>query len=115
MPTTRYSVDELAVIYLGMSAHIGHIVKQSSSGLRSKSRGFGMPLGFIRAEMTGKTPLDGKQANNYFRLHTDRCDVISLLSVRTASAGGNSRIASAVAIHYEMLERAPHLVPCLYQ
>ena len=44
MPIDRYSIDELAVIYLGMSAHIGHIVKQSSSGLRSKSRGFGMPL-----------------------------------------------------------------------
>lgn len=114
-PVDKYTIDELGVMYLGMSAHMGHLVLQSSSGLRSKSRGFGMPLGFIRAEMTGKTPLNGKQANNYFRLHTDRCDVISLLSIRCASQGGHARVASAVAIHDTMLERAPHLVPKLYQ
>ena len=49
--------------------------------------------------MRGKTPLEGKQSNNYFRLHTDRCDMISLLSVRTASrnafAWSSSRIARA--------------------
>ena len=115
MPVDKYSLEDLGIIYLGMSSHMGHLVLQSSSGLRSKSRGFGMPLGFIRAEMTGKTPLGGKQANNYFRLHTDRCDVISLLGVRTASAGGYARVASAVAIHDEMVRRAPHLVSKLYQ
>uniref|UniRef100_A0A0G4FSA5 TauD/TfdA-like domain-containing protein n=1 Tax=Chromera velia CCMP2878 TaxID=1169474 RepID=A0A0G4FSA5_9ALVE len=115
IPVDRYSLDQLGIIYLGMSCYIGHVVLQSSSGLRSKSRGFSMPLGFIRAEMTGKTPLNGKQANNYFRLHTDRCDVISLLSIRTASRGGQARVASAVAIHDAMVERAPHLVPKLYE
>jgi len=115
MPIDKYSVDELGVIYLGMSSYLGQVVLQSSSGLRSKSRGFAMPLGYIRAEMTGKTPLDGKQANNYFRLHTDRCDVISLLSIRTASQGGQARVASAVGIHDAMVERAPHLVPKLYE
>ena len=75
---------------------------------------YGMPLGHVKAEMRGKTPLDGKQSNNYFRLHTDRCDMISLLSVRTASQGGHGRVASAVAIHDAMVERAPDLVPLLY-
>ena len=115
MPVDKYSLEDLGIIYLGIASHMGHLVLQSSSGLRSKSRGFGMPLGFIRAEMVGKTPLGGKQSNNYFRLHTDRCDVISLLGVRTASAGGYARVASAVAIHDEMVRRAPHLVPKLYQ
>jgi hypothetical protein len=93
---------------------MGQWVPQSSAGLRSKSRGYGMPLGKIKAEMHGNTPLAGKQANNYFRLHTDRCDVLSLLSIRTASAGGRSRIASAVTIHDKMVESHPHLVPYLY-
>mmetsp|Transcript_22957 Transcript_22957/g.52531 ORF Transcript_22957/g.52531 Transcript_22957/m.52531 type:complete len:307 (+) Transcript_22957:3-923(+) len=115
MPVDRYDLSQLAVMYLGISCHLGHVVRQSSSGLRSKSRGYGMPLGKIRAEMAGKTPKDGKQANNYFRLHTDRCDVISLLSIRTASKGGMARVASAIAIHDAMLQRAPHLVPLLYQ
>jgi len=114
LPVHKYSVEELSVIYLGICSYIGNVVQQSSAGLRSKSRGYGMPLGHVKAEMRGKTPLDGKQSNNYFRLHTDRCDMISLLSVRTASQGGHGRVASAVAIHDAMVERAPDLVPLLY-
>jgi len=115
IPVEKYTVEELGVLYLGICSYIGNVVQQSSAGLRSKSRGYGMPLGHVKAEMKGKTPLDGKQANNYFRLHTDRCDMISLLSVRTASAGGHGRLASAAAIHDVMVDRAPDLVPLLYQ
>lgn len=114
VPVADYSLKELGVMYLGLCSYLGHNVHQSSAGLRSKSRGFGLPLGHVKAEMRGKTPLDGKQSNNYFRLHTDRCDLITLLSVRTASKGGQGRVASAAAIHDEMLERAPELVPLLY-
>ncbi|CAK0899288.1 unnamed protein product [Prorocentrum cordatum] len=120
VPVEKYSEAELSVLYQGMCAYVGQWVPQSSAGLRSRSRGYGMPLGKIKAEMHGNTPLAGKQANNYgrgpahFRLHTDRCDVLSLLSIRTAAAGGRSRIASAVTIHDKMLEMHPHLVPYLY-
>ena len=93
IPVDKYSLEELSVMYLGICSYIGNVVQQSSAGLRSKSRGYGMPLGHVKAEMRGKTPLDGKQSNNYFRLHTDRCDMISLLSVRTASQGGHGRVA----------------------
>lgn len=115
IPVEKYTIPELSVLYLGICSYVGNVVHQSSAGLRSKSRGYGMPLGHVKAEMKGKTPLDGKQSNNYFRLHTDRCDMISLLSVRTASQGGHGRVASAVAIHDEMCDRAPDLVPLLYQ
>jgi hypothetical protein len=109
----RFTEDDLAVAYLGVSAHIGHIVLQSSSGLRSVTRGYGMPLGRIQAEMTGETPKSGKQTNNHFRYHTDRCDVISLLSIRTAPSGGYSRVASAPAIYNAMMERCPELAKAL--
>jgi len=109
----RFTEDDLAVAYLGVSAYIGHIVLQSSSGLRSVTRGYGMPLGRIQAEMTGETPKEGKQTNNHFRFHTDRCDVISLLSIRTAPKGGFSRVASAPAIYNAMMERCPELARAL--
>jgi len=109
----RFSEDDLAIAYLGMSAHIGHIILQSSSGLRSVSRGYGLPLGRVQAEMTGETPKGGRQTNNHFRLHTDRCDVISLLSVRTAPQGGASRVCSAPAVYNAMLERRPELARVL--
>merc|ERR1719267_489934 len=114
IPVEKYTLEELSVLYLGICSYIGNVVQQSSAGLRSKSRGYGLPLGHVKAEMKGKTPLEGKQSNNYFRLHTDRCDMISLLSVRTASQGGHGRIASATAIHDAMVDRAPELVPLLY-
>lgn len=49
------------------------------------------------------------------RFHTDRCDVVSLLCVRQAAEGGHSKIASAVAIHDAMLERAPDLLTELFK
>merc|ERR1719352_2187200 len=36
----RFTEDDLAVAYMGVSAYIGHIVLQSSSGLRSITRGY---------------------------------------------------------------------------
>merc|ERR1719446_256800 len=109
----RFTEDDLAVAYLGVSAHIGHVVLQSSSGLRSVSRGYGLPLGRVQAEMAGETPQDGKQTNNHFRFHTDRCDVISLMSIRTAPSGGMSRVSSAPAIYNALLERDPELARTL--
>eukprot|EP00929_Paragymnodinium_shiwhaense_P015079 TRINITY_DN123097_c0_g1_i1.p1 TRINITY_DN123097_c0_g1~~TRINITY_DN123097_c0_g1_i1.p1 ORF type:complete len:503 (+),score=107.78 TRINITY_DN123097_c0_g1_i1:94-1602(+) len=115
MPVTdpRLSEDDLAIMYLGVSVHIGHIILQSSSGLRSVTRGYGLPLGKVQAEMTGETPKQGKQTNNHFRFHTDRCDVISLMSIRTAPTGGASRVCSAPAIYNTLLERDPELARTL--
>jgi hypothetical protein len=47
MPVQDYSVEDMGIIYAGVSAYIGQWVPQSSAGLRSKSRGFGLPLGAI--------------------------------------------------------------------
>lgn len=110
---SRLTEKDLAVMYLGVSAHIGNVVMQSSSGLRSVSRGYGMPLGRVQAEMTGETPKGGKQTNNHFRLHTDRCDVISLMSLRAAPSGGASRVCSAPAVYNTILERTPELAKAL--
>lgn len=105
--------EDLAVMYIGVSGHIGNIVMQSSSGLRSVSRGYGMPLGRVQAEMTGETPKGGLQTNNHFRLHTDRSDVISLMSLRTAPSGGASRVCSVPAVYNALLERKPELAKVL--
>jgi hypothetical protein len=113
-PVENHSEEDIAVLYLGVCSHIGCPVPQSSAGLRSVSRGYGLPLGRVQAEMSGKTPVQGKQSNNYFRLHTDRTDVITLLSIRKASKGGCSRVTSAVSVYNELLKSHPHLVPLLF-
>jgi hypothetical protein len=115
MPVENYSVEDLGIIYAGVNSYIGNWVPQSSAGLRSKSRGFGLPLGRVEAEMVGNTPKNGLQANNYFRLHTDRCDVITLLCIRPAPAGGASRVCSSVRLHNTMVTEYPALCARLYQ
>jgi len=114
MPIKDYSVEDIGIIYAGVNSYIGEWVPQSSAGLRSKSRGFGLPLGRVEAEMAGNTPKNGKQANNYFRLHTDRCDVITLMCIRPAVSGGTSRVCSAARLHNAMLKEYPHLCARLY-
>jgi hypothetical protein len=47
------------------------------------------------------------------RWHTDRCDVIALLCVRNAKAGGISKLASIVTIYNEILRRRPDLLELL--
>ena len=48
------------------------------------------------------------------RFHTDRCDAIALFCLRTAQAGGASKVVSAVAVHNEILARRPDLLEVLY-
>lgn len=115
MPVNDYSLEDIGIIYAGINSYIGQWVPQSSAGLRSKSRGFGLPLGRVEAEMAGNTPKAGKQSNNYFRLHTDRCDVITLMCVRPAKKGGMSRICSATRLHNEMLKEYPEHCARLYE
>lgn len=114
MPVSDYSIEDIGIIYAGMNAYIGNWVPQSSAGLRSKSRGFGLPLGRVEAEMAGNTPKNGKQSNNYFRLHTDRCDIITLMCIRPAKVGGASRVCSSVRVHNTLLEEHPDLCARLY-
>ena len=48
------------------------------------------------------------------RWHTDRTDVVGLLCTGKAAKGRLSRVASAVAIHDDMVRRRPDLAAVLY-
>ena len=53
-------------------------------------------------------------ATGALRWHTDRTDVVALLCVDQARAGGLSEVASALAIHNAMLACRPDLLDELY-
>ena len=53
--------------------------------------------------------------NGGLRFHTDRTDVVGLLCVRQARAGGVSKLASTPAIHNAILARRPDLLDELFQ
>ena len=55
------------------------------------------------------------RSNGPLRFHTDRADVVGLLCVRKARAGGISKVVSTVTIHNEILRRRPDLHALLCQ
>lgn len=109
MPEDDYSLEDLGILHAGINANLGEWVPQSFAGLRSKSRGFGLPLGKVYAEMKGNTPSQGKQAKNHFRLHTVGWDVVTFLCVRPAAVGGASRVTSAVRVYHTIARECPDL------
>src|SRR5688572_19814579 len=87
-----YSPDDLRLAYWGIGANLGTAVSQG---------GRGELLGIVEDE--GKeveiTRRRGAKTSHALPFHADRCDVVGLLCVRKARAGGLSRIVSATAIH----------------
>ncbi|GAA4478568.1 TauD/TfdA family dioxygenase [Rhodococcus olei] len=103
----RYTDDDLARIYCGLGAHLGDIIPQSGNGE-------------ILGHVLNVADLVDEQVRGYrsaqaMNMHSDGHDVVSLLCLREAKAGGASRIASAAAVHDRMVETNPDLARVLYE
>jgi hypothetical protein len=108
LPAEAYEEEDLRLILWGVGAHLGVAVSQSKNGeFLGEVRDLGVVL--------GRPDSRGYRTKQHLRFHTDRCDVVVLLCVRTAKAGGLSRVVSSVAIHNEILIRRPDLLEVLYQ
>jgi hypothetical protein len=105
LPRERYSVDDTARIYVGLGAHIGRLIPQSYQG---ELLGHVIDVSDVEAEARGYHK-GGAQG-----MHTDNCDIVSLLCVRAAKSGGISRFVSAAAVHNRLLEERPDLLEALY-
>ncbi len=119
LPVDRYSEDDIRRIFWGIGTHLGTAVYQNA-----------------RAEIMGEVRDETKLAEKTYaptepghitssrarvrstgplRWHTDRCDVIALLCVRNAKAGGISKLTSIVTIYNEILGLRPDLLELLCQ
>jgi len=106
--TSRYGKEALRLMYWGFGLHLGTPVSQSMHG---------DVLGDVRNQ---GTDIDGPQGRGYttnrmLGCHTDSCDVVGLFVLRVAKSGGESRLASSVAVHNEILRRRPDLLEVMYQ
>ncbi len=122
LPVDRYDEEDLRRLYFAIGTHIGTPVFQNRTGelmraIRDEGAHVGRTYGETKDE-SGKTFLSSYArtlTNGALRFHTDRTDVVGLLCVRQARAGGVSKLASTPAIHNTMLERRPDLLELLFQ
>jgi hypothetical protein len=105
LPRERYSLDDIGLIYYGLGVHLGRPVAQSYQGEL---------LGNVIDVSDVEEQARGYHAGGGQRMHSDNCDLVSLMCVRAARAGGISRIVSAAAVHNTLLETRPDLLKALY-
>jgi hypothetical protein len=119
LPVERYSDDDIRQIFWGIGAHLGTAVYQNAKGeimgeVRDETK---LPTRTYAPLEEGKIASSRARARSTgpLRWHTDRCDVIALLCVRNAKAGGISKLTSIVTIYNEILRRRPDLLEMLCQ
>ncbi len=123
VPVERYSKRDATMAYWGIGVHIGYPVCQNARG---EMIGHVIDLGARSSVMNplgetaeNKVFLHPKyrsyMSNERLSYHTDFADVIGLLCLHHAKAGGESKIVSSIAIHNEILRRRPDLLKVLYE
>ncbi len=107
-PADKYSESEAAFAYWLIGLHMGHPVPQNRNG---------DILGHVRDDGADPKQAGIRLYRTRVRLdfHTDGADIIGLLCLRRAKAGGLSRIASSVSVFNELMRVRPDLVPLLFQ
>ena len=110
IPTDRYDEDQLAAIFWGIGSHFGTGLAQSLKGDR---------LGHV-IDRSGPGS-ETRHMRNYelggnLRMHTDlNNDLVCLMMLHHAKSGGESRIASSLAVHNIILQEHPEYLDPLYR
>lgn len=107
-PTGRYATDDLRAIYWGIGRHFGTAVSQSMRG------------DFLGDVKDIGTDIKGPKGRGYtssaeLTFHTDSTDVTGLFCLRTAKAGGETRLVSSIAVHNKIARERPDVLETLYQ
>lgn len=107
IPVDRLSQEEAERFFWGLGLHLGVPGAQNPQGEL---------LGHVRDEgYDDQTEVRAYRTRTEIKFHCDAADVVGLLCLRKAASGGQSRIASSVTVHDELLRRRPDLVAELYE
>src|SRR5690606_23552775 len=107
LPVERYTDDEVRIIHYGLGLNMGQPVRQNARG---DLLGLVMHVG----DATQKTTRV-YETNLYLPYHSDPSDVVGLLCVRKAKAGGVSSLVSVGAIYNRILETHPEYLGLYYR
>lgn len=106
LPVETCSEADIGMIFWGIGAQFGRGMPQSHLGDR---------LGHVIDLSDEEAAPRVYHAGGALDMHTDSCDVVALLCLRTARSGGASRIASAMEIHNRLLAADPRHLDVFYE
>jgi hypothetical protein len=108
LPVREYTREEQAIAYMGLGSWFGAARPQNAKGHL---------LGHVKDLGLDVTDPNVRyyQTRRRLEYHTDSVDVVGLLCLQEAKAGGESFIASSMTLYNEVLARAPDLLPALFE
>ncbi len=107
LPIGRYSSAEAAAIFIGLGHWIGRPRSQNGKGhILGHVCDLGLDIDNPKVRIY--------QTTSRQTFHTDSCDVVGLLCLKTAKSGGLSSLVSATTVYNEMLAQRPDLADLLF-
>ncbi len=108
LPVEHWSKLEAAIAFFGLGSHLGAARSQNAQG---------HALGHVKDQgLSSRDPnIRIYQTHERQTYHTDSCDIVALLCLQPAKAGGLSSLVSSVTIFNEMRRRRPDLVATLFE
>src|SRR5262245_55725182 len=108
LPVERWSMRHAATAFFGLGAHLGSARSQNGKG---HVLGHVQDLGFDVKDPNVRI----YQTHERQTFHTDSCDIVGLLCLKTAKSGGLSALVSSTTIFNEMRRRRPDLLRLLFE
>ena len=103
-----YRREEQAIAYMGIGSYFGRPRSQNAKGhLLGHVKDLGLDIADPNVRYY--------QTSRRLEYHTDSVDVVGLLCLKTARAGGESFVVSSCTIYNEILTRRPDLLPALFE
>ena len=108
LPVERWSMREAATAFFGLGAHLGSARSQNGKGhVLGHVQDLGLDVNDPNVRIY--------QTHERQTYHTDSCDIVGLLCLKTAKSGGLSALVSSTTIFNEMRRRRPDLLKLLFQ
>src|SRR5436190_16808797 len=108
LPVERWTMRESATAFFGLGAHLGSARSQNGKG---HVLGHVQDLGLASNDPNVRI----YQTHERQTFHTDSCDIVGLLCLKTARSGGLSALVSSTTIFNEMRRRRPDLLKLLFE
>jgi hypothetical protein len=108
LPVARWGSRRCAVAFFGLGAHLGRALSQNAKGDL---------LGHVRdMGLSSRDPhVRIYQTRERQTFHTDSADIVALLCLQEARAGGLSALVSSATLYNEMRKRRPDLAAALFE